>query len=318
MTELLFIDTNIYLRFYDSNNAEYKKLLKTLPSLKDKLFITKQIKDEIERNKADVFRNSFDTYLKQAKIFNSISLPEHLDNNNSSEIVMWNQERKTIIEKLEISNKSLFNIYNNKINLISKSEDEISKTLNILFEKCIDCTKDEFQKAKHRKERGNPPGKSFDPLGDQINWEQLLNKIKTTNELYIISNDHDLLVTVANNSFLNPLLYEEIKQHNPKIKINCFHSLSNALLTLNKEGHEKIKNLPSEKILEEINLKEDKDFKTNVNTIYYDSYNSRSEERQRLKYLFKHALLSSDDYLNRLMNSGFSYTEAKSIIEEKA
>lgn len=317
MTQLLYIDTNIYLRFYDSNQAEYKRLLKTLGSLSDKIFITRQIQFEIERNKADVFRSSFDTYLKQARSYNNITLPEHLDNQKDSEITLWNKERKILIAALEKSNKKLNEIYKRKMTLISKSEDEVSKTLKLLFQKASEHTNEELLKAQARKERGNPPGKSNDPLGDQINWEQLLSRINDIDELYIISNDYDLLTTIENTSFLNPVLYEELKRIKGKLKINCFHSLSNALLTLTRTSSEKIQNLPSEEILEEINNKEEKDFKDKTYTIYHEGYDPRSEELQRLTYMFRHALITSDNFVRGLQKLEYTENEIQRFLNAK-
>ena len=317
MKQLLYIDSNIYLRFYDSNQAEYKKLLKTLKSLKDKIFITKQIQYEIDRNKADVFRNSFDTYLKQARNYNSITLPEHLDDLKDSEITLWNKERKELITILEKSNKKLNEIYKRKMTLISESQDEVSKILNLLFQKAEEYSNEEILKARERKERGNPPGKSNDPLGDQINWEQLLSKIKDVDELYIISNDHDLLTTIENTSFLNPLLYQELILIKEKLKVSCYHSLSNALLNLTKTSSEKIQNLPSKAILEEINNKEEKDFFDGSYTIHHKNYDRRNDELQRLTYMFRHALITSNNFVEALQKLEYTEIEIQKFLNSK-
>src|SRR5262249_3859964 len=39
-------------------------------------------------------------------------------------------------------------------------------------------TDEELQRAENRKARGIPPGKKDDPMGDELNWEQLLSFIK--------------------------------------------------------------------------------------------------------------------------------------------
>jgi len=72
-----------------------------------------------------------------------------------------------------------------------------------------------IEKAKKRKVVGNPPGKKNDPLGDEINWEILLESIdKSTSELIIISNDSDYLTEYEKRCYLNPLLYREVKEKN--------------------------------------------------------------------------------------------------------
>jgi hypothetical protein len=317
MRQLLFIDTNIYLRFYDSNHSEYKKLLKTIRGLNERIFITRQIQFEIERNKLDVFRNSFDAYIKQAKSYNNITLPEHLDNIKDPEIGQWNKERRIIISNLEKSNKKLSDIYRKKMLAISKSEDEVSNTLKELFKNSHEHTEDQLLNAQQRKERGNPPGKATDPLGDQINWEQLLNYVSETDELYIISNDYDLLITIENNSFLNPFLLEELLSINPKMKIHSFHSLSQALLTINKGKAIKLENLPSEAILEEINIIEEKDFKNKINTSYNKDLEPRQDELQRLTYLFRHALIGEAKFINELEKLKYTPEEIRTIVNAK-
>lgn len=61
---------------------------------------------------------------------------------------------------------------------ISCSEDEVSKALIPIFDKAVAHSPKELQKARNRKEIGNPPGKKGDPLGDQLTWEQILTHFK--------------------------------------------------------------------------------------------------------------------------------------------
>ncbi len=50
----VFIDANIYVNFFDSNQSTLKALLDSLVEIKDSLFISSQIVDEVNRNKLDV------------------------------------------------------------------------------------------------------------------------------------------------------------------------------------------------------------------------------------------------------------------------
>lgn len=85
----LFIDSNIYLGFINSNRQDFKKLLASLVELKEKMFITHQIIDEVNRNKLKLFSDSLENYIRGSN-FNKISLPEHLDNDENTTIVNWN------------------------------------------------------------------------------------------------------------------------------------------------------------------------------------------------------------------------------------
>jgi hypothetical protein len=73
---IVFIDTNIYLRFYDSKQSNFKKLLNSIEEIGSYIFITKQIIDEIDRNKQHLFKRSFETYLSQIKFY-KVELPDH-------------------------------------------------------------------------------------------------------------------------------------------------------------------------------------------------------------------------------------------------
>jgi hypothetical protein len=74
-------------------------------------------------------------------------------------------------------------------------------------------------------ERGRAPGKANNPLGDQINWEQLLTKISTSAEAWIISRDPDYCYKYADTVVLNPALYQELIEKRPRIKLHCFIEL---------------------------------------------------------------------------------------------
>src|SRR5579859_2861156 len=91
-TTLIYIDSNIYLRFFDSNQPNFKHLLNTLIQLKDRIFVNKQIVNEVNRNKGQVFERTFFSYIKQVtEAFYSVQLPEHLDIAEDGRIKEWNK-----------------------------------------------------------------------------------------------------------------------------------------------------------------------------------------------------------------------------------
>lgn len=304
MKKIIFVDTNIFLRFYDSNNREYKKMLKTLLSLKDFIFTPYQIKYEIDRNKVEIFKSSFESYIKQATLFNNITLPEHIENATESTISNWNLERKEIIKRVKDSNKKLIDIFEKKLQNISKSEDEVSKTITKIFNSPKDYTNAEFLSAKIRKERGNPPGKSNDPLGDEIIWEQLLTIIGNYEELYIISNDYDYLISYENKSYLNPILFDDLKTKANKLKIYSFQALSEAIIYLAKNSPELIKDLPSDKELKTISKVEAELIEAEYPKILEKEPDSRFDELQRLEYMRRHDLIGANEYQSRLLKLG--------------
>ena len=66
MKDLIFIDTNSYLSFYQEKNTEFKKLLKSLKEIKEHIFIPKQIIYEVERNKYKLMDGSFGNIKNQS------------------------------------------------------------------------------------------------------------------------------------------------------------------------------------------------------------------------------------------------------------
>lgn len=96
----------------------------------------------------------------------------------------------------------------------------------MLLSKAVPHTSEEIQNARARKEIGNPPGKKADPLGDQLNWEQLLSHCKDKSKLWIIARDSDYQTTYNGKVFLNSLLYQDlVRVKQPPIEVFCFDSI---------------------------------------------------------------------------------------------
>jgi PIN like domain len=253
---ILYIDTNIYLGFYNSNRPEYKKLLNSIIELSDNIFFTEQLAIEINRNKLNVFQQSSDKYIKQMSIISTL-LPEHLDNDGSPKLKEWNKDRKEIEKIIKASNKSLLPIINELLLNISKSEDIVSKKLHVLYDKIQKPNNDDLNNARLRRELGNPPGKRSDSLGDQLTWEQLLSISSEIENLWIVSTDRDYFTESKKEIYLNPVLYNDLKKINKDINIKVFNILSEALRDFNTQ--EKIKSIPSPEELDIISDSEVKD-----------------------------------------------------------
>ncbi|SHH42640.1 PIN-like domain-containing protein [Flavobacterium defluvii] len=262
---ILYIDANIFLGFYNSNRPEFKKLLNSIIEVKDKIFFTEQFKYEIDRNKLNVFKQSIDNYTKQVSLVNTI-LPEHLDKDHSSKLISWNNSRKELEIQIKESNNKLLEILNETLQNVSSSEDNVSKALSSLYKKSRKPSIDNLNKARLRKEIGNPPGKKSDPLGDQLSWEMLLNIAENINRIWIISKDQDYYTENKDVLYLNPILKNDLIQLNPTIEIKVFNKLSEALKDFN--DLESIKSIPSKNELELISISESFDPKN------YDSINN--------------------------------------------
>ena len=227
--KMIFIDTNIYLRFFDSNQKGFKKLLDELLKIKENIFITNQIVNETQRNKLNVFEKSIVNYKKKT-YYESVFLPEHFAmESNDIDILRWNKKRRENEENCKLLNKELKDIFEENLQNISTSSDYVSEKLKVLFKDRIFETQEEYTKARRRKEVGNPPGKHNDSLGDQISWEQFLNNIKAADEVWIITNDFDYFTSHNKKLYLNSYLYSELILKKPNLKIHCFNTLSDGL-----------------------------------------------------------------------------------------
>lgn len=83
----------------------------------------------------------------------------------------------------------------------------------------------EILEAAHmRKLKGNPPGKSTDPLGDEISWELLLHR-SIDDKLIIITHDEDWRYSGEGKSILHPSLQKEWDRES-KHEVKLFQSLA--------------------------------------------------------------------------------------------
>lgn len=199
----LFLDTNIYLKFFLGN-----KLLKALESIlenKANLVVTQQIVDEVLRNSvsstAQVLQNSI-----KDRNWNKPSIPFRMEDRNlANEIDILNKQVKDLVQKLE----SEFKVHLEKI---SKRSDDVSIKLIELFNNPLIPTAEEVEEAKKIKAFGNPPGKKADPIGDELSWVQLNNKLKTGDKLILVTNDRDYATVFRESSILNSKLAKDLEE----------------------------------------------------------------------------------------------------------
>jgi len=254
--KVLFIDSNVYLRFYDTANNKFKTLLQILVEIKDNIFITEQIRDEINRNKLIAAINSFDANYKSLGLTKT-TLPEHLDEIADQKLSEWNKKRNKIINEENKLKKQYCKIVSDTLQSIMKSTDVVSIELEKIYTLAKSPSEDVIEAARLRRELGNPPGKAKDPLGDQLSWEQFLRNYDGK-EIWIITNDGDYLSQYKGKIYLNPYLYNELKRkgNNKPPKIKLFESLSKGLEDFCSKLDHPIKSMPSGDELEQIIIEE--------------------------------------------------------------
>lgn len=149
----LFIDTNVYLKFYHYSNddlEELNKLQVLLDNDKLELYLPQQVINEFERNR--------DTKLADAlKTFNSLKF-----NNQFPQFCKEYKEfenLKKIIRDFDYEKQALLR---NVMLAIENQTLKADKIIEILFSKSniIGITDDLVQESKLRFDLGNPPGKN--------------------------------------------------------------------------------------------------------------------------------------------------------------
>src|SRR5262249_19161881 len=136
---------------------------------------------------------------------------------------------------------------------INRSEDEVSVALAKIFVRAVQHNEEELSRARSRKELGNPPGKKGDPIGDELNWEQLVTACNGNSGLWVLSRDGDYSTKIGNNMHLNPALLRDIERRcRPAPKVYCFDNIPDGIKSFTDTLGLKAKTLPTPDEVEEI------------------------------------------------------------------
>jgi len=179
----VFIDTNVLLRFYaysDDNLSEVEKLSALLQAGQINLLVTEQIVDERARNRDKELNESIKRLEQPALTAQIPRFAEHHASAKKFQIAMG--EAKAARSELMAEIKAE----------IGEGSLRADRVIQQMFDssKVLSRTSEIIQKASLRRELGNPPGKR-ESLGDQINWEIMLECVPEGTDLHIISRDGD-------------------------------------------------------------------------------------------------------------------------------
>lgn len=233
----ILIDTNIFLDFYRSN-SQPANIFNTLKEHIDKIILTDQIIQEFDRSRESVIKT-----LKQ-----KFQLESNLDNFSSSYLQNLTEFKELI--QLQKSYKTKQKEVVNKIDeiLVDPSLDPIANFFkefvneSLKQEKVLYTTDSIIQMAEKRKKIGNPPTSDKYSLGDEINWEIILNNLQ-----------EDIIIVGRDNTYSNNLTFLQKDFHK---KTGCYvtgltEKITNAL---NESGVVTTKELIEEenKFIEEV------------------------------------------------------------------
>ena len=234
----LFVDANQYLSLYGLVSGQ--KLLDLLKAQRDRVFISTQIIDVVDRNKLKLASRFFAGQTEKGKV---VAIPDHLLGVTTNQLAELRQK----FADAESARREILRLAGDLLRKISRSDDDVSVFLQSLFGKAVSPTAEQIARARERRERGNPPGKPNDPLGDQICWEQLLDYCHDSKcgEIWIVTGDTDYHVSFGGELLLNPLLNRDlVAACGSQPDIRCFNNLSDALTEFGKQV-----GVPTDKLL---------------------------------------------------------------------
>lgn len=247
---VLFIDANQYLDLYRIVSG--KKLLAALQEQRVYILVTAQVVDEVHRQKVKVTASFLADSVKKLEL-HSIAVPDHLLSTVDDRVVHIRDQLQKIREKVNETKEEFKKLTHDLLEQVSQSKDEVSKVLAGLFSQAVAPNEGELQRARARKERGNPPGKKSDPLGDELSWEQILSQCQDKPRLWIITKDSDYGTEHEGKIFLNAALYQELARlYQSEPAVFCFDNIADGLKHFADTTGAKAEKLPTPEETEQI------------------------------------------------------------------
>lgn len=233
----VFVDANIYLRFFEEDMRKYHNLIGSLQGLGDRLFIPERVANEVRRNKFRVAHDAMQSKIKDAALqldefdaLGAAQLPAHLDESNNGEVARLNKDLADLRKCATALRPRLTACRNQLAQRVASSEDPTSRTLEELFKAVRSATAEQMNRAKMRADCGDPPGKGGSSIGDQLCWEQVMDAYAATlGPLCIVTSDGDYVHKVGKELMLNCLLASEFRAKHPAGEVHVFDSLMNAM-----------------------------------------------------------------------------------------
>lgn len=179
----VFIDSNIYLRFFayaDDTLEELEKFQALAEANKIEIYLTEQVQDEVSRNREAEISRAVARFQKSA-------LPPEIPRfaiHTAEAKALMKESKKVAEAKATLSQKISDEIKSGDLRA-DQLIDQLAEHSTVL-----EVSDEQVDRARYRREIGNPPGKP-ETLGDQINWECLIDAVPEKTDLHIVSTDED-------------------------------------------------------------------------------------------------------------------------------
>lgn len=179
----VFIDSNIYLRFFayaDDTLEELEKFQALAETEKVRIYLTQQVQDEVSRNREAEIARAVARFQKSA-------LPPEIPR-----FALHTTEAKALLKESKKAAEAKAALSQKITEEIQKGDLRADLLIDELAEHSVvlEVQQEHIDSAYLRRDVGNPPGKP-ETLGDQINWECLLDAVPSKTDLHIVSTDED-------------------------------------------------------------------------------------------------------------------------------
>ncbi len=215
--KLLFLDSNIFLNFYDFHDEDLTQLAKLVDAIKCgvlKLFLTTQVCDEIKRNREERLRIAYRKLVDSKPVLSMPPFCKHYDEYTDI------KRAQNVLDQLksELSKKLWEDIQKHTLKADQIISDLTSASTVIDSDKFL-------PQAIQRHQLGRPPGKKDRSYGDEVSWEALLSEVSGDGEFIILSKDGDYAHPIDEN-LLKDYLADEWKTQHPENEIFFYRSLT--------------------------------------------------------------------------------------------
>jgi|HubBroStandDraft_6_1064221.scaffolds.fasta_scaffold07068_9 hypothetical protein len=294
---LFFIDANKYLDLYRTMTGRHS--LAGIGQQADHIFVTQKVVDEVKRNTIKETANFLTNHFNELPLVNT-NVPDQLFGATEDQSKSIKRQVDDIRRTIKQVNTDLRTLKMDIMKKVGQSTDEVSTVLAPIFAKAVPHSDKQLQQAKARKERGDPPGKKTDPIGDELTWEQILCQFVGKTKLWIVTRDSDYGSMYgekqAEKGFLNRLLYDELQQVSPGAEAFLFANVPDAIQHFADVTGVKADELPTPEQREEMK-KEEEEIKekeeslspsqaldwmfTGTDPAFYDAHRRYQQRRRR-------------------------------------
>lgn len=247
MAMQLFIDTNIYLSFYQHSKDDVRDLDELLSEMfydRIILHIPEQVDNELERNREARLSAAAKEFQKN---FFSSEIPRHMQG-----LAM----AQSYVDATNEAKRARDHLIAESLAKARSLQLDVDKKLELIFDaaKYHKHDPDILARGRMRAELGNPPGKPGS-VGDQYNWEMLLNRLPDE-DLYVVTKDGDFVSALDGKDergmpYPNPFLKREWSFLKGKSNLYTFDSIKALLKHYKKTLANQAAQAPAEHPAEE-------------------------------------------------------------------